>query len=306
MTSTERGSQHVQTSNEASSIYDLGYRRYEGERLGRSQAVRALYRESLRAAFGLGRSWSAKVGPAILIFFALIPALIQLAIGALVPVDEIEFISHDDYYSDIKFIMALYVGVVAPDLVGRDQRNRSLTLYFTRAITRFDYAFAKLLAMTTAMLAITLVPQLLLLIGNALASDEFGTFLSENWDQVFPIFGTAFAGSWLLASIGTLIAAQTPQRAFATVGIIVAFLLPLAIAAVLVQEIHASWADLAVFLSPMDLLDGITYWMFRTDPAPEDIIAMAGYALHWSALAGLVVALGATGLLLRRYARIQA
>ena len=292
--------------DESSNIYDLGYRRYEGARLGRRHAIRALYTESLRAAFGLGRSWSAKVGPAILIFFALIPALIQLAVGALVPVDDIEFISHDDYYSDIKFIMVIYLAVVAPDVVGRDQRNRSLTLYFTRAITRFDYALAKLLAMITAMLAITLVPQLLLLIGNALASDQFGTFLADNWDQVFPIVGTAVAGSWLMASIGTLIAAQTPQRAFATVGIIVAFLLPLAVAAVLVQEIDASWTDLAVFISPLDLLDGITFWMFRTSPAPEDIVALSGYALAWSALVGLVVALGATALLLRRYARIQA
>src|SRR5690606_20540250 len=137
-----------EAGQEASSIYDLGYRRYEGARLGRRYAVLALYRESLRAAFGLGRSTGAKIGPAILIAIALVPALVQLLLGALLPVDEIELVTHPDYYSGIKFLLALYIGIVAPDVVGRDQRTRSLTLYFTRAITRWDYALGKLAAMT--------------------------------------------------------------------------------------------------------------------------------------------------------------
>lgn len=306
MTSTDQGSQHAQTSDESSSIYDLGYRRYEGARLGRRQAVLALYRESLRAAFGLGRSTSAKIGPAILIFIALVPALIQLIIGALLPVGELELVSHDDYYSGVKFILGLYVGIVAPDIVGRDQRTRSLTLYFTRAITRYDYALGKLAAMTTAMLAITLLPQLILFVGNALAVDDFGGYASENWDQLPPIVGTALFGSWLIASIGTLIAAQTPQRAFATVGIIVAFLLPIPFAAVMIEEIDAGWTDLAVFLSPLELVDGLTYWMFRVEPASDSIVALTDYATSWYALAAALFGLVCTGLLLRRYQRVQA
>lgn len=307
MTSTDQGSQHAQTSDASSSIYDLGYRRYEGARLGRRQAVLALYRESLRAAFGLGRSTSAKIGPAILILFALVPALIQLAIAALVPVGEIELTSHHEYYGGVKFILALYVGIVAPDIVGRDQRNRSLTLYFTRAITRYDYALAKLAAMTTAVLVITLLPQLLLFIGNALAVDDFGGHAAENWDLIFPIFGTALFGSWLLASIGTFIGAQTSQRAFATVGILVAFLLPLTVALVVIQEIDGGWTDLFVFISPLDLVDGVTYWMFRVDTEPMDsIVAMTDYALSWYAVAGAAFGLVCTGLLLRRYQRVQA
>src|SRR5690606_6032086 len=174
-----------------------------------------LYRERLRAAFGLGRSTGAKIGPAILITIALFPAVVQLIIGALLPFDELELVRHDDYYNGVKFVLALYVGVVAPDVVGRDQRTRTLTLYFTRAITRRDYAVGKLAAMTTAMLAITLIPQLLLFVGNALASDDFAGHASANWDLIFPIVGSALFGSWLIASIGTFIAAQTPTRAFA-------------------------------------------------------------------------------------------
>src|SRR5690606_38985936 len=126
----------------ASSIYDLGYRRYEGERLGRGQAISALYMESLRGAFGLGRSAAAKVAPAVLIGIALFPALVQLMIGALVPGDA-ELILASEYYSIITYVLALYAAAVAPDIAGRDQRNRSLTLYFSRAISRTDYALGK-------------------------------------------------------------------------------------------------------------------------------------------------------------------
>ncbi|MDA0269552.1 MAG: ABC transporter permease subunit [Chloroflexi bacterium] len=294
-------------TDETSSIYDLGYRSYEGVRLGRRYAVLALYRESLRAAFGLGRSTAAKIAPAILIGIALFPALIQLILGAILPIGEIELVRHDDYYSGIKFVMALYVGVVAPDIVGRDQRTRSLTLYFTRAITRYDYALGKLAAMTTAMLAITLVPQLLLFVGNALATDQFGDFIRENWDELPPIFGSALLGSWLIAAIGTLIAAQTPQRAFATVGIIVAFILPIPIAAILVEQIDAGWADYAVYLSPLDLVDGLTYWLFGTaPPASDSLIALTDFSTATFAGVAVVVALAASALLVRRYIRVQA
>ncbi len=42
----------------AGSIYDLGYQRYEGVRLGRRHAIWALYVHSLRSVFGIGRSLS--------------------------------------------------------------------------------------------------------------------------------------------------------------------------------------------------------------------------------------------------------
>ena len=50
-------------SEGAGSIYDLGYRRYDGERLGRRHSVLALYLYSLRWAFGLGRRTSSKIIP---------------------------------------------------------------------------------------------------------------------------------------------------------------------------------------------------------------------------------------------------
>ena len=62
----------------AGSIYDLGYRHYEGARLGRRHAVLSLYIHSLRGVFGFGRHTSSKIIPIGLTIVALLPAVIQL------------------------------------------------------------------------------------------------------------------------------------------------------------------------------------------------------------------------------------
>ena len=46
-----------------SAIHDLGYRRYDGERVGKSGSFLALYTQGLRAMFGLGRPAKAKIVP---------------------------------------------------------------------------------------------------------------------------------------------------------------------------------------------------------------------------------------------------
>jgi len=290
----------------AGNIYDLGYQRYEGVRLGRRHAILALYRASLRGAFGLGRRTTAKIAPAVLVVVALGPALLQL-LGALLAGDgDIEIVRHDEYYTLVTFVLAIYVAAIAPDVVGRDQNNRTLTLYFTRAISRSDYVLAKFLALTSAMLLITLAPQLVLFAANGLVADSFGTYLREDLDQLPPIVGTAVLGSALIASIGAAIAAQTPQRAFATVGIVATFLLTAIIAGILVSAIDSLWTRLAIYISPFAMLEGFTVWMFRAEVNEDSLLVTADFALYTYALAALAITAGCYGLLLRRYLKVQA
>ncbi len=288
-----------------SNIYDLGYRRYEGARLGRRHAIMALYIESLRGAFGLGRSAAAKVAPALLVAFATVPALVQLIVGALVPL-EADLVPAEEYYGVIKYLLALYCAVVAPDIAGRDQRNRSLTLYFSRAISRSDYAFGKLAAMTTAMLLVTLLPQAVLFSANALTTQDFGGYLLDEWPQVLAIVGSALLGSALIASIGVAIAAYTPHRAFATVGIVVAFILPLVVAAIMVIEINTDVTRAAVFLSPMDIIDGATLWIFGAAADSDGTVGEADFLLWSYVIAAAALIAISTFLLVRRYRTVQA
>ena len=175
----------------SSSIYDLGYRHYEGARVGRRGTLLTLYVHGLRSCFGLGRRATSKIFPWALAIFAFVPAIIQLGVGAILSgVDQnIDIYKHEDYFTYVRIILVLFCATVAPELVGKDQRNRTLSLYFSRAVSRLDYTIAKFAALTSAMLVLTLGPQLLLFIGNGMAADDLGGYVRDNWDLVFPIVG---------------------------------------------------------------------------------------------------------------------
>ncbi len=286
------------------SVYDLGYRRYEGVRLGRRHAVTALYVQGLRSAFGLGRRTAAKIAPGILIAIALFPAMIQLAIAALIS-DQIEIIRHDEYYTMVAFVIALYCAVVAPDILGRDQRDNVLPLYFSRPLSRSDYALGKFAALATAMLAITLLPQAVLFIGNGLAGNDLAGYARESWTDVGPIVASAILGSALIGAVGAVIAAQTPRRAYATVGIIVAFVLTIAVAAA-ITALDATGTRWVALLTPFTLIEGVTAWLFGVELHPNTIAAAAAFTGPEYAMAMLVaIALG-LALLILRYRRIRA
>ncbi|HJY68047.1 MAG TPA: ABC transporter permease, partial [Streptosporangiaceae bacterium] len=58
-------------------IHDLGYRRYDGPRLGRPQIVRALIWHSFRSSFGIGRGVKAKIVPILACIAMLLPAFVN-------------------------------------------------------------------------------------------------------------------------------------------------------------------------------------------------------------------------------------
>ena len=56
-------------------IHDIGYRHYDGPRLGAAYIRRSLFVETLRGAYGLGRSARSKVMPLGLLALMALPAL---------------------------------------------------------------------------------------------------------------------------------------------------------------------------------------------------------------------------------------
>ena len=63
----------------AGTIYDIGYRHYDGPRLGRRGAIGAIVAAGLRAVFGLGRSGKSKILPWGAVILGLIPAVVAVA-----------------------------------------------------------------------------------------------------------------------------------------------------------------------------------------------------------------------------------
>ncbi|HEY5639806.1 MAG TPA: hypothetical protein VIW01_07115 [Dehalococcoidia bacterium] len=288
----------------AGTIYDIGYQRYEGVRLGRRHAIWALYVHSLRSVFGIGRSLSSKVGPMGLGVIAFLPAVIQVGVAAIAPAD-VEITRPEEYYELIEIVLAVFCAVVAPELVGRDQRTHTLSLYFSRALRRQDYAIAKFGALTTGMLAITAAPQLMMFVGNGLAADNFFDYLQDEWTDLPSILGSAVMLSSLVAGIGLVIAAQVPGRAYSTVGIIAAFVLTSIIAGSVFEVADKDVGRYALLLSPFHLARGLSLWFFSAFPGGNEELADADLAAVTFAISAALVSIGMLLLLLRRYQRIS-
>ncbi|HEY3933936.1 MAG TPA: hypothetical protein VGL65_04895 [Gemmatimonadales bacterium] len=243
-------------------IYDIGYQHYDGKRLGRAGAIRALYVHGLRAIFGLGRGARAKIPPIALIIFIMIPAVIQVAVVGLAG-NQVQLFTHAGYFRNTVWIFALFCAFQTPELVTSDQQYRVLALYFSRAIRRSDYVLARLGALFTALFIVALLPHVVLLVGTWLSSDNVVTALRSSLAVIPRILVGAIGVSLLLSSVSLMLAAVIPRRPFATAAILTAFLLTSAFVLPLVLNRPDKMRYL-VLASPADVGIGFTRWVFDT------------------------------------------
>ena len=139
-------------------IHDLGYRHYEGPRLGRAAIIRALYWHSLRSAFGIGRGAKAKILPILMFALMCLPAIVNAIAVAQHP-GQSPIVEYDTYLPRLRpLIMLIFVAAQAPELVSRDLRSHVLPLYVSRPMRRLDYPLAKLAAFTAACLLVLEIP----------------------------------------------------------------------------------------------------------------------------------------------------
>ena len=293
------------------SIYDLGYRRYEGARLGRPHAIRALLLHSLKVAYGIGRGGRAKLAPIILGGFAVIPAVIGVGIIALARqlgegselVEQANPIRHDTYFSVILVPVSLFTAIQAPEIVGRDQRYSLLSLYFARALRRVDYSLARYLGMVLAMLIFLLLPQAIIFGGLVLSARDIGKELGSELGLLPPTVAQAIIASALLASVATVISAFTPRRLYATVGIIVLLAVTPIITGLLVELGTSDLARILVLASPPDVLDATNSFLFNRGSTTDAVTTAALPGLAYVGAAAVITA-GAVGILVRRFERI--
>jgi ABC-2 type transport system permease protein len=290
-------------------IHDLGYQRYDGPRLGRSQIVTALAWHSFRAAFGLGRGAKAKIVPVIAFLALCLPAIVNAFVMSRGNPRAVDYDTYVPALRDI--IMTIFVAVQAPELVSRDLRSRVLPLYFSRPIKPGDYPLAKYLGFTAACLVMLEVP-LLLLWGGSVANVHGGSAVWAETRALFPglLVGLMWAVS--LAAISLFLASLTGRRAFATGTVAITLLLTYTLAEILLQVesqgvVHGgpvgglvvngpppSLAEkVSGLFSPFTLLDGVRMWLGGTNPA--DSVLKPGafgavYALVLLVLVGLCLA----------------
>lgn len=303
----------VSVGGPTGSIYDLGYRRYEGPRLGRAHAVRSLFTHSLRSAYGIGRGGRAKIAPFILAGIAMLPAIATVGLltlaarfgeGAGEAIADQSPIRFDTYFNTISTFVVLFCAAQAPELFGRDQRHGVLSLYFARALRRSDYAIARIAGFVAAILALQLLPQILLFAGRALLSEDILAAMGDDLESVPAILGQGLLSSVLLGGVAMAVSAFTPRRAYATAGIIALFTIPGVLASVVAGIGSSDVANWLFLSSPTSVLDGTNAILFDTDLGSEFFfIDLPDWAWFAAAAAWIV---GALGLSLRRFARIVA
>ena len=291
------------------SIYDIGYRRYEGPRLGRGHAIRSLFNHSLRSAFGIGRGGRAKIAPIILGGLAMLPAV--AIVGALTMAAQFGVgqrfanqapIRYDTYFGAISTIVVLFCAAQAPELFGRDQRHGVLSLYFARALRRSDYALARVAGFMAALLILEFAPQLLLFLGRVLLSPDIPGAVGEDLPSIPPILAQGVLSAALLGGLSMAVSAFSPRRAYATAGIIALFTIPNIVAGIVAglgSSVIGTWL---ILLSPTSVLDGTNAILFDL-PLSSDFffIDLPDWAYIAAAVAGIV---GSIAITVRRFARI--
>jgi ABC-2 type transport system permease protein len=221
-------------------IYDLGYRRYEGERRGVRWAPVTVWRHTVQRVLGLRRPFRHKILPGAALVIAFVPALVYVGVAALLPVDllgEDILPSYAAYYGVIVTALVLFSAFVAPEALCTDRRTGMLDLYLSGPLDRNRYLVAKWAAVLGVMALMTTAPQLFMLASYTLEgagppAREIPRLLLE-----IVVAGTAVGLFYTAVAMG--VSSLTTRRAAAAVAIALLLVVPNVAVGVLVQEAGA-------------------------------------------------------------------
>jgi ABC-2 type transport system permease protein len=303
----------VSAGSPTGSIYDLGYRGYDGPRLGRSHAIRSMFTYSLRSTYGLGRSTRAKLAPLFLSVIATIPALAIIAALVLAArfgesaselISDASPVRYDTIYSLLSSagILGLFCAAQAPELFGRDQRHGILSLYFSRALRRTDYTLARILGFVAALVVLLLLPQVVLFLGRVLLSPDVVEGFRRDVGAILPILAQTLLTAFLYGGLAMAVSAYTPRRAYAVAGIIALFVIPDVLATVVVGLGSSTIGTWLTLISPNAILAGTNAALFGIPLGSEFFfVDLPDIAYFIAATIGIV---GSIAICIRRFHQI--
>nr|WP_107474010.1 ABC transporter permease subunit [Streptomyces sp. TP-A0874] len=285
-------------------MHNIGYRAYDGPRLGRAYVRRSLFAQTLRGAYGLGRSAKSKVLPALLYAAMCLPAGIVVAVTVALDNDDLP-LEYTSYALYLQAVIGLYVAAQAPQAVSRDLRFQTVPLYFSRPLEAVDYVVSKFAALASALFILTASPLLVLYLGALLAELDIAD-QTEGFAQ--GVVSVALL-SVLFAGIGLVIAAVTPRRGFGVAAVIAVLTISYGAVSTVQAIAYAQdkpevvgWLGLC---SPITLIDGVQTKFLGASSAfpggygPPSALAGAVYLL---VVLSLIV--GSYALLMRRYRKV--
>jgi ABC-2 type transport system permease protein len=289
-------------------IYDLGYRGYDGPRLGRLAVLLGLMRQSLQEAFGIGRGGRAKVAPFLLLILNTLPALLAVGFTALARqsgagdlLEAANPIRHGGYWSLTSTLVMLFCAAQAPELFGRDLRYGVLPLYFSRVLTRIDYGLARTGGLFTAILIVTLTPQLVLTIGGILAAPDPSAGLGKELPEIPRYLAVTLLGSAVFAGVSAVVASYTPRRAYSVAAIIALFILPPIVVTIIAALSVPDVARVLLLASPSDVVDGVNGAVYGPLTIAGETIILATLDGWVYVVAASAYVLGSLAIIVRRY-----
>jgi len=225
------GAQHTETrAAPGGTVFDIGYQRYTGPREGRGRSRRAVYKDGLRIALGLGRGGRAKLLPwAFIVILSSIALIMALVAGAAARLGGQEAAaqlpSHGDFYGIASIVLFVFAAVVAPEMLCRDRREGVISLYLVRPVTGSDYIAARWAAFLTVVVAAAWLPQLILLTGLSMGAPEPVAYLREHWRDVPAFLAAGVAMAAYTTTLAMLTASFTTRRAYASVFLVGLFVI---------------------------------------------------------------------------------
>jgi len=285
-------------------IHDLGYRGYDGPRLGRKQIVRALTWHSFRSSFGIGRGAKAKIIPVLALVAMCLPALVN---AFAVARGNARLFGYDVYSPTLRVVVVtIFIAAQAPELVSRDLRSRVLPLYFCRPLRRGDYPLAKYIALTGALLILIELPLLILYVGT-IASASGGRAVWNETKALIPGLGVGVMWAVLMAAIGLVLASRTGRRAYATGIVAIVCFLTWTLSLLLIQAeggltATSTGARVAGLFSPYTILDGVRIWLGGTS---QGEVANPGHFGPLYGILAVILLVASLGGLAARYRKVS-
>ncbi len=253
----------------AGTVYDRGYRPYDGPRGGRRASGAALYWATIRRALGFRRPWRQKVLPWLLLGIVTVPAAINVGIAYLTrdtPVRPIQIVTYREYVG-VSSALLLFVALTAPDVLCPDRRQRFLSLIFARPLTGTDYALAKLGAIGSLVFAFSFLPQVVLFVGQMLV-DRNGAlhYVGQNAEVLWRVPVAVALLALYYAAFGLALSSLTGRRIVAGASILGVLLVSSTVAAILRAGGGASPATDVVNLLALPLYVRDLVFLGHVDP----------------------------------------
>lgn len=268
-------------------VYDRGYKHYDGPRLGRRHAFGALITYSIKRALGIKKSWTAKIIPIIVYVSAIIPIVVSIGIKAFFPAGTP--IGYSGLMGLLFGVQGLFVATIAPEMLCGDRRENVLSLYFSRAIKRYDYLLAKLAATGILTLTISCLPAVIYWLGLQLLADHPLAALKDNAGDLGRIIVAGSLIALYLGALGLVVSSFTGRKSVAVAVIIVGFGITTGLALTLANVVTSLTVKQYVrFLSPADTVAALATRLFEPNVDYSSDSIWGQYLPLWQYAAGMV------------------